>query len=62
MKVLWAVKKGAPDWQEDIITQHADVYLEEAKRWAIDQGYDRFRLAIYDDIPEKPDFTKTINL
>jgi hypothetical protein len=60
--VLYAIRKGEEDWQEELITT-ADVTpegegkLEKAKAWAKQQGFDRFRIAKFNpDVP--PDFRK----
>lgn len=58
-KVLWAVKKGEPDWNEQIITEKEE-RIEDAKKWATQNGFDRFRIATI-DLKEKPDFKKTFD-
>jgi len=60
VKVLYAVKKGEPDWAERIITEYED-RIVAARKWAEQNGFDRFRIATYSDEPEFPDFKKTIN-
>lgn len=55
--ILWATKIGAEDWQEEIITVHAD-RIEVAKAWATRNGYDRFRISTL-DLDKRPDFTQT---
>lgn len=57
-KMLWAVRKGAEDWQEEIITTDASK-IDAARKWAEANGFDRFRVAEYDDSPL--DFAKTVN-
>tara|TARA_R110000772_G_scaffold46279_5_gene105698 strand:+ start:1484 stop:1666 length:183 start_codon:yes stop_codon:yes gene_type:complete len=59
MNILWAVKIGNPDWQEEIITEQQD-RIEKAKIWAKENGYHKFRTSGI-DLTEKPDFTKTIS-
>ena len=61
MKVLWACKKNLPDYMEEIITEK-ESEIESAKKQAEQNGFDRFRIATYSDIPEKPNFTKTLNV
>ena len=61
MKVLWAVKIGEPDYMEEVITEDQSK-IESAKKQAEQNGYNRFRIAIYSDIPEKPDFVRSLNI
>lgn len=56
-KVLWAVKKGEPDWKEEIITNKEE-NIEAAKNWAKSNGFDRFRESIVTD--EAPEFNKSL--
>lgn len=59
--VLWGIRKGEPDWSEEIITKATskdDPKLQKAKRWASNHGFDRFRIAQIGDEP--PDFLSTI--
>ena len=58
-KVLWGVKKGEPDWAEQIITTNASKF-EEAKKWATENGFDRFRISEF-NMGDKPDFINAIN-
>jgi len=60
-KVLYAVQKGEPDYMEQIITEHED-RIPEARKWAEENGFDRFRIATYSDVPEMPDFAAAINV
>ncbi len=60
MKILYGVRKGHADWEEEIITEHED-QIECAKVWAEWQGYDRFRVAEI-NMNEKPDFVGSINM
>ena len=55
--ILFAVRKGDPDWKEVLITNNADK-IEDAKKWALANGFDRFRVSKI-DMMKKPDFTKT---
>ena len=58
-KVLWAVRVGAEDWQEELITPTSDEKkLEAAKAWASANGFDRLRVSGFNG--EKPDFVKAI--
>lgn len=59
MKVLFAVRKGDADWQEQLITEQPDK-IQAASEWAKKNGFDRLRIADI-DLSTKPDFTKTIN-
>jgi DNA repair protein RadC len=56
-KVLWAVKKGSPAWEEQIITEN-EKDIDKAKNWAKENGFDRFRIQTI-DLSTKPDFKKT---
>jgi hypothetical protein len=56
-KILWAVKKGDPDWKEQIITEKEE-RIEDAKKWATENGFDRFRIQMV-DLSTPPDFKKT---
>jgi hypothetical protein len=63
--LLWAVKKGEPDWKEEILYAcRGYTNLNELKsrgeKWAEENGYDRVRISVI-DFREAPDFTKTIN-
>lgn len=56
-KVLFAVKNGAEDWQEELITE-VEARIPAAKEWAARNGYGRFRVAVIDD--SDMDFKKTV--
>jgi hypothetical protein len=58
--ILWAVKVGDEDWQEQIITTDEN-QIEAAKEWASNNGFDRFRVAKI-DLGVKPDFVSTLNM
>lgn len=45
--ILYAVRIGAPDYAEEIITTHAD-RIPEATQWAKENGFDRLRVATID--------------
>ena len=55
--VLFAVRKGEPDYNEVLITNNPDK-IEDAKKWALANGFDRLRVSKI-DMMEKPDFKKT---
>ena len=55
--ILFAVKKGEPDWNEVLITNNP-AKIEDAKKWALANGFDRLRVSKI-DMNEKPDFEKT---
>lgn len=55
--VLFAVRKGEPDYNEVLITNNPD-RIEDAKKWALANGFDRLRVSTI-DMREKPDFRKT---
>jgi DNA polymerase III sliding clamp (beta) subunit (PCNA family) len=55
--ILFAVRKGEPDWNEVLITNNPDK-IEDAKKWALANGFDRLRISKI-DMMEKPDFKKT---
>jgi hypothetical protein len=57
--VLWATKIGEPNWEEKLITNNPSK-IEEAKKWALANGFDRIRVAKI-NMSEKPDFTKTFD-
>ncbi len=56
--ILYAVRVGAEDWEEEIITTNPDA-IEAATDWAKRNGFDRFRLATY-TLGEIPNFTATL--
>jgi hypothetical protein len=59
MKVLFAVKVGDEDWQEELITE-CEEKISAASEWAKKNGFDRLRIA---DIPDgPPDFSKVVNV
>jgi hypothetical protein len=58
MKVLFAVKKGEPDYMETLITDKPD-HIDRAKEWASKNGYDRFRISEI-DLGTSPNFIQTI--
>jgi hypothetical protein len=57
-KVLFAVRIGDEDWQEQVITEVPE-RIEAASEWARNNGFDRLRVATISD--EFPDFAATIN-
>ena len=59
MKILYATRKGEPEYMEQLITE-VEARIPEAQKWAAENGFDRFRIA--DHTPgEAPDFTKVLN-
>lgn len=50
MKMLWAVKIGDEDWQEQIITTE-ESRIASARAWATAHGFDRFRVSNDDGAP-----------
>lgn len=55
--ILYAVRIGNEDWQEEIITTVAD-RIPAATEWAKANGFDRFRVSTFDG--SSPDFTKVV--
>ena len=51
--ILFAVKVGDEDWQEQLITEQ-EAKIEAASEWALANGFDRLRMADIQDGP--PDF------
>ena len=58
VKILYAVRIGDEDWQEEIITVKEE-RIPAASEWALANGYDRLRVAEIGN--ERPDFTKVLN-
>lgn len=44
---LYAVRKGDPDWAEVLITE-VEERIPDARKWAESNGYDRFRIATFE--------------
>jgi hypothetical protein len=60
--VLWAVKIGEPDWQEELITATVSQdHLSRAKQWALANGFDRLRTAVFQE-GDKPNFAAAVNV
>lgn len=59
-RVLMGTRKGDEDWQEQIITTD-ETRFAAARRWALDNGFDRFRVADI-DLDTPPDFVKTLRI
>ncbi len=57
-KILFAVRIGDEDWQEQLVTEYED-QIPAASEWALANGFDRLRVAEIPDGP--PDFTKVLN-
>lgn len=47
MKILFAVRIGNEDWQEQLITEN-EHRIEAASAWARENGFDRLRIAEID--------------
>lgn len=60
IKVLWATKKGAPDSDEQIITEREE-RIKEASAWATANGYDRLRVATI-DLSAPPEWSKVFSI
>jgi hypothetical protein len=58
VKVLFAVRIGNEDWQEELITEVAD-RIASASEWALKNGFDRLRVADIDETTP-PDFAATV--
>jgi hypothetical protein len=58
MKILFAVRKGAEDWQEELITE-VESRIPAASEWAKANGFERLRVAEIDE-NTKPDFAATV--
>jgi hypothetical protein len=58
-RVLYGRKKGEPDYNEQVICTKPDKF-EEAKKWAMANGYVKFRIASI-NVAAKPDFAGAIN-
>ena len=58
-KVLWGTKVGAPDGDEQVITEtDSAAHLAAAKKWAKENGFNRLRVLVLDD--KAPDFLAAI--
>jgi hypothetical protein len=60
MLVLWATKKGAEDWQEQLITEQED-RIEQAAAWARANGFYRLRISNI-NLNDRPDFAATVRV
>lgn len=63
--LLWGVKKGDPDYMEEILYKcqgytNIDELKSKGQIWANENGYDRLRVSVI-DLGTKPDFRHTIN-
>lgn len=56
-RILFAVRIGAEDWQEQLITERPE-RIAKASAWALANGFDRLRIATIADGP--PDFRATL--
>jgi hypothetical protein len=59
-RILMGTRKGDEDWQEQIITTD-ETRFAAARRWALDNGFDRIRVADI-DLDTPPDFAGTVRL
>lgn len=56
--ILFAVKIGNPDWDEEVLTEHK-CRIKEAMEWGKANGYHKFRIAKIDmDTP--PEFSANL--
>lgn len=60
IRALFAVRRGAPDYAEELITEVAD-RIPAAKAWALANGFDRLR-EIEVDETAAPDFSGTVRI
>lgn len=63
--VLWGVKKGEPDYAEEVLYQckgytNLQDLATKGEQWAEENGYDRLRIAVL-DLKEKPNFQQAVN-
>ena len=59
MKILFAVRVGNEDWEEELITE-VEKHIPAASKWAKANGFDRLRIASIDlDVP--PDFRNVLS-
>jgi hypothetical protein len=59
--VLWGVKIGDQDWQENIISTKPENF-ENAVEWAKKNGFDRFRISNIENVNIIDAFKKAINI
>lgn len=58
--ILWGVKIGAEDWEEQLIVSTTNVErLAKARQWAIANGFDRLRESSFTP-GERPNFGKRV--
>ena len=61
-QVLWGVKKGDEDWEEQVIVETDDpAVVTKAQAWASEKGFDRFRVSVF-NYGDVPDFTNVLNI
>lgn len=58
--ILWGTRTSAPDGHEEIITTNEE-HIEQAKMWALANGFNRLRVA-YIDLDTPPSFHKTLTI
>ncbi len=56
--LLYGVRNGNEDWQEELLTTNPDAF-ERVKELAAADGFGRFRVATI-DLSVPPDFTKVL--
>lgn len=60
--ILYGVKKGEPDYMEEVIcVDPSGPYFAAATKWAIENGYDRFRESVV-DLGVPPEFTSCLSV
>ena len=59
MKILWAVRDGNEDWEEELITEVED-RIQAASKWAKANGFGRLRVATV-DLSVAPDFRNVLS-
>lgn len=62
--LLYGCKIGEPKYMEEILYQckghvNHDEVMEQGKKWAAKNGYDRLRISVV-DLSTPPNFAKTI--
>lgn len=59
IKVLWGIRAGNEDWQEELLSEGDPSNFEKIKAMAERDGFDRFRVALI-DLTLPPDFAKVV--
>lgn len=60
VKILWGVRVGDEDWQEQLITED-ESKIPAAMAWARANGFDRLRVAVV-DLSKPPDFRRAVSV